>query len=765
MGDKPVLSREPYARQGCEVPAITATSREWQASWVWLDPVAFPDAQVAPVSWWADGTHAPGWRGTTGLLRRGFQAAEAPGKVWLRLSADSRYRLWINGHWAGRGPAMVGGSYAKTMAPDWWYFDCLDISDLVRVGENVIAVEVTAGPDNQTHFSQGHAGFIAELLDDAGDLLLATGSGWRGIAFTGYRPGQRKGFTRACDLRAYPPGWRLPGFDDSTWPPLVADPTPRPVLRPHALPPLAERFIAPEQGDVLTIQPGDHPVTTRLEFNQMLAGHLRFSVDAADGTELDLDFEEVPGAAENDMHRLRLTLPGGTTDYESPAYFSARTVRVTVHSQPGAAALELRGLGLVTRSQPVADRGAFTCSDPFLNDLWQVCRHSLRLCVQDIHLDSPRHQEALGDHGDYLVEMLMAYYAFGDYALAHVDVERMALDLEQQQGAQFHTSYALLLPDIAADLLLFTGDRATARAALPAIRLTLQRALAWRDPEGLLSQAPNYMFVDWIEHGGANYHHPPAAQGMGALTAFAVRALRRAAWLTRQLDENETEAADWETAAAALADAFRICLFDPERRMYRDGLRGISRQPTHGYLPPDGATDIFTRHTNILAVWAGIVTGSEAAELMRRVLADPSLPEPQPYFQHYLFDALDAAGVFQDHARTHLDLWRPMLSAHPYSLREMWTRGDYSHAWGGTPLVQLSRRVLGVEPLEPGWGAIRLDPQPLDLAWARGTVPTPHGDIAVEWRRRGQGLVVDVQAPEGITVCRTSSSPRWGSKV
>ena len=669
----------------------------------------------------------------------------------------------------------------------------MEVSEQVA-RENVIAVEVTAGPDNQTHFSQGHAGFIAELLDDAGHLLLATGSGWRGIAFTGFQAGQRKGFTRACDLRAYPHGWQLPDFDDSTWPPLVADLTPRPALRSHALPPLTEQFVAPDQtspseaapgstdlqighvharlaqqaalalrslrdppdqGDVLTIQPADHPVTTRLTFNQMLAGHLRFCAHAAEGTKLELDFEEVPGAAESDMHRLRLTLPGGTTDYESPAYFSARAVRLTVHFPPGAPALALRGLGLVTRSQPVADRGAFTCSDPFLNDLWQICRQSLRLCMQDIHLDSPRHQEALGDHGDYLVEMLMAYYAFGDYALAHVDVERMALDLEQQQGAQFHTSYALLLPDVAADLLLFTGDRATARAALPAIRLTLQRALAWRGEEGLLSQAPNYMFVDWIELGGANYHHPPAAQGMGALTAFAVRALRRAAWLTRQLDENETEAADWETAAAALADAFRICLFDPERRMYRDGLRGISRQPTHGYLPPDGATDIFTRHTNILAVWAGIVTGSEAAELMRRVLADPSLPEPQPYFQHYLFDALSAAGVFQDHARAQLDLWRPMLAAHPYSLREMWTGGDYSHAWGGTPLVQLSRRILGVEPLEPGWRAVRVHPQTLDLDWAHGTVPTPHGDITVAWRRAAHGLTVDVHAPEGINVHRS----------
>ncbi len=733
------------------IPPPLTPSPPWQARWVWLDPAAFPEAQTAPVSWWAEGAHAPDWRGTTGLLRCRFDMPETQGRCWLRVSADSCYRLWINGRFVGRGPAMVGGSFAKTMAPDWWYHDWLDISECLHQGENVIAAEVLAGPDSQTLFSQGHAGFIAEILDDAGTLLLATGPHWRGIAFTGYRPGQGKGFTRDCDLRAYPPSWQQPGFDDQAWPALVDDPTLRPALCPHGLPPLCERFVAPREGDNLSLSPGQPPV--RLEFDRMLAGHLCFSAQAGAGTSLEVVFEEIPGETPNQRRRLHLTLPEGDSTYASPAYFSARTLLV---SAQGASPVHLRGLGLMNRSQAVEDRGSFACSDPFLTELWQVCRHTLRLCLQDIHLDSPHHQESLGDHGDYLIEMLMAYYAFGDYALAHVDVERMARDLEQQQGAQFHTSYALLFPDIVADLLLFTGDQAGARAALPAIRLVLQRMLAWRGDEGLLSQAPNYMFVDWIEHGGSKYHHPPAAQGMGALTAFAVRALRRAAWLIKRLQPDSPEAEHWNTAADGLAGAFRACLYDADKLIYRDGLRGINRQPPHHWLPPDGPHQTWTRHTNILAVWSGIITGSEAAAVLRRSLADPSLPEPQPYFQHYLFEALVAADLFADCARPQLELWREMLTTHPYSLREMWTSGDHSHAWGGTPLIQLSRRILGVEPLEPGWRTVRVDPQPLDLTWAHGTVPTPHGDLTVSWQRQGSGLAVEISAPQEVTVHRRS---------
>ncbi len=415
---------------------------------------------------------------------------------------------------------------------------------------------------------------------------------------------------------------------------------------------------------------------------------------------------------------------------------------------------------MLFRSQPLSYRGGFECGDPFLNQLWQTSRWTAQLCLQEIHLDSPHHQESLGDHGDYLVEMLMGYHAFGDYALAHEDLRRMALDLEQQQGAQFHTTYALLMPELAANLLLFTGDGETAWATLPAIRLTLQRALAWRGADGLLSQAPNYMFVDWVEYAGANYHHPPAAQGMGALTAFAVRGLRRAAWLVRQLGGDPAEAADWDAQAEQMASAFRIQLFDPARGLFRDGVRGINRQPGCHGLPPDPAGDVITRHTNILAVWAGIVTGTEAAAVLERALADPTLPEPQPYFQHYLFDALAAAGMYQSRARGQLDLWRRMLSESGHSLREMWGRGDHSHAWGGTPLVQLSQRVLGAEPTAPGWQAIRLCPQTLDLDWARGVVPTPKGDIRIEWERRDSLVTLRLAAPDGIAVTAPGSRER-----
>lgn len=716
----------------------------WNTAWLWLDPGRFPGCQCAPVSWWSKDAHREGEVAAAGLLRLVIGLEQVPTQVHLRLSADSRYRLWINETWIGAGPALVGGCYGRTEAPDWWYYDGLDVTGYLRPGRNVFAVEVTCGPDQQTYFSMGRPAFAAELRGPA------PGGVWRGIPFAGYRTGKWAGLTRSCDLGCYPPGWLGAGFDDSAWPALVPVPGRAPLL-PHDLPPLAEKPVAPAGSSCCRFT-AEGPDELTLDFGELLAGHLRFTARATAGTRLEVGFNEMPTENAGGAQRVELTLPEGRSSYQSAAYFSARQIRVRAQFPPGAGELALYDIELLTRSQPLADRGEFACSDPYLDQLWRICRSNLRLCLQDIHLDSPHHQEPLGDHGDYLVEMLMAYYAFGDYALAHQDLRRMAEDFRQTRGATFHTSYALLMPDLARNLLLHTGNRDTAAAVLPAIRAILSRTLGWRGEEGLLSQAPNYMFVDWFEHAGANYHHPPAAQGMGALAAFTVRALRQAAQLCRDLGLPGTEPACWDREAAGMAQAFRARLWDAGRGLFRDGIAGLNRMPKGGFLPPDGKDNVFTRHTNILAVWAGIVDDREAASILTRAMDDAALPEPQPYFQHYLLDAMDLCGLFGRRARRQLDLWRGMLTGNPMGLREMWNGGDWSHAWGGTPLYQLSRRVLGVEPAGPDWDPIRLRPQPLDLAWARGVVPTSHGDLQIAWQRQGGNLIVRLAGAEGRSV-------------
>ena len=54
--------------------------------------------------------------------------------VLLRLTADSRYRLMVNGELVGAGPAKPSGGV--------WFVDTVDIAGHLRVGQNVVGIEV-----------------------------------------------------------------------------------------------------------------------------------------------------------------------------------------------------------------------------------------------------------------------------------------------------------------------------------------------------------------------------------------------------------------------------------------------------------------------------------------------------------------------------------------------------------------------------------------------------------------------------------------------
>jgi hypothetical protein len=71
------------------------------------------------------------------------------------------------------------------------------------------------------------------------------------------------------------------------------------------------------------------------------------------------------------------------------------------------------------------------------------------------------------------------------------------------------------------------------------------------------------------------------------------------------------------------------------------------------------------------------------------------------------------------------------------------------HGWGGTASYLLPRYVLGVQPTAPGFSRVSIRPQLGDLAWAKGVVPTPRGEIRIEMDAKAGGKVV---APAGVAV-------------
>ena len=137
------------------------------------------------------------------------------------------------------------------------------------------------------------------------------------------------------------------------------------------------------------------------------------------------------------------------------------------------------------------------------------------------------------------------------------------------------------------------------------------------------------------------------------------------------------------------------------------------------------------------------------------------VPVGSPWFLFFTLEALFQAGHSDDALQLLREQWNRMLEKGATTFWETfpghiggghWSR-SLCHGWSAAPAYFLSAKVLGVTPAAPGYSRVRIAPQPWNLRWARGTVPTPRGPVSVAWQLDEDGkLQIEYQAPEGCEV-------------
>jgi alpha-L-rhamnosidase len=735
----------------------------WQASWIWLDREEFSDFQET-----TDGKSNGLFMGMrlVALFRKDVVLEEEPTEVIAWASGSSKYRFYINGQMAGRGPSEAGGDINFKGPPSWWFYDQYDLTPLFHAGTNTITVEVSMIPEVGADYSLGRGGllFEARVTDPTGVVTTIVSDGtWNGIVSNAHM------IKAMYDAREDAGTWHDASFDHATWPAAQVLPWSlfEPVrLIPREIPPLMEFRYSPteviyeEPGRVIDpsnmlsvdaggteITPGD-PIMFTLNFDREVVGYLQFCIDAPADVHLHFFYQERVGKDDDsDVYISK----EGLQSYEAIRLRGFQHNRVTIDFKKNAendTPVIIHYMGINFTSYPVEYAGEFACSDPLLDQIWKTGRWTNQLCMQNYHLDSPIHQEPLGDTGDYMIESLIEYCCFGDARLARQDLLRTGYLLTQRDSVMFHTSYSLLFVQMLREYHDYTGDTRTVQDLLPAVHALLERFHRYLGESGLITEAPNYMFLDWITVDEFNLHHPPRIIGQGYMTAFYYQALKNAANLCVHCDAVE-KARQYQEEALVIRESFNQVLWEPDRGLYCDGRPCTAPITSYTYLPDDPAGRIyFSRQTNALAVAFGIAPDDRRQDVMERVMADASLPPVQPYFMHFMFEALFSAGLFQEHGLSEIRKWQKILDEHPSSWKESWDMGDYSHAWSGTPTYQISTRVLGLAPEKPGFTVTRISPNPGNLTWARGKILTPSGLITVSWQNNPGEFSIEIESPD-----------------
>jgi hypothetical protein len=179
-------------------------SIHWEANWIWPSTAAIaahPNQFV--------------------LFRRTFRVSESVREASLAIFADSRYRLYVNGSFAGQGPAR---------SPMYWgYYDVFDVASRLHPGLNVIAVEVRWFGRSLAWYELpprgwDHGALLCQLSIDEGQKtqIVQSDPTWKVAEDHAWDWNTPQVNNSLANIEVYHSdrvmkGWTEPQFDDSGW--------------------------------------------------------------------------------------------------------------------------------------------------------------------------------------------------------------------------------------------------------------------------------------------------------------------------------------------------------------------------------------------------------------------------------------------------------------------------------------------------------------------------------------------------------------------
>jgi hypothetical protein len=319
------------------------------------------------------------------------------------------------------------------------------------------------------------------------------------------------------------------------------------------------------------------------------------------------------------------------------------------------------------------------------------------------------------------------------------------------------------------NLYRFSGDRDAVKALMP----TIERVLRWYAPyqtsDGVLKDVVEWNLVDWSS--------VLVEDTSSILTSLWARGLREFGEMAAWLEERSSRR--WaDTLYEKVKAGFEV-FWDEARGSYVDHIVDGEQRPEMSQLA--GALAIVSglapavrwgRIVNTIADPARLVvrswTGGSQGEYSQEKIqkqhkgmyeidwdAEREIVLAEPFMSYTVHDAVAQAGradLLPDLYRR----WSEFLVNGYDTIGECWGWGTHVHGWSCTPTRDMIFYTLGVTPAEPGYTTARIAPRLGRLAWARGSVPTPHGLIAVE----AIADSVTVDSPVPIVVDFAGQAPR-----
>lgn len=520
-----------------------------------------------------------------------------------------------------------------------------------------------------------------------------------------------------------------------------------------------------------------------LDFGRPYYGIPRVDFEAEKGTVVELTYLEgddiflengrmVPPDQGSRFGARYVSRAGRQTWQLFEAQTPARYVQLVFRS--GGTPVRVHSASMISLEYPVTERGSFACSDDKLTQLWRAAVDTVYLQLEDTFvMEAARERTAYALVGE-IEQSHLAYYA------AYGDIEATELGFLYTLRSQLSSGLIPLftcgyLPTGFPRERVLLPLRSASQAVIPAYSVFyaqsvlnrhryfakagfleqqypgLVRLAQWHerqaDPEtGLLDNINGPVWLDWptwfmwkskdVCHCGANF----------GINALYCKMLDEMAEIAGHLGLSD-QAQRWRERAATVRKSLRQLFWNPKRGLYAD-------------IVVDGRqVELFSELLNGMALLYGIATPEQTATI-RRELTKPGsdLTRVSPLYLYYVLEGLIQAGEDDYSWRYLAERYTQVLEGSDFpTLPEKWPdqKDDAPpakiHGGGAGVAWSLTKHVLGIQPAAPGFAEVVFDPRPGHLTWAKGVVPTPHGDIKVEWHKDATGRIVpNIEMPKGI---------------
>lgn len=696
--------------------------------WIWLPEKIYRDEQTTVYNGFQK-SKANNY--TVAEFKRTYAFSQKIVQAELRFSGDTAFQLFCNDRIIATGPACVGGDFLgnDTVRDNFYSFETTVEPDTDEL--NFFA-RVQMFPYHIYEYSKGHGGFMISAIltfEDGSRQAIFSDESWL------VRKNRAYNAPISFDGRIKPDDFVHAEVTPNIWNTVTA-----------SIPIREETEICFNNGTI-NLSPFEEK-TVVLELDKIWGGFIKVEAEAQGELCAELICREID--EETAPEQLIFT---ENQTYRGFCMHSAGNIAVNAKNNSSHNAV--LKIFFIKTHYPVLEEADTTTSDKELNAVLHTSKHTLKICRQTHHLDSPRHCEPLACTGDYYIESLMTPFSFGDMRLAEFDLLRTAVMLEREKGRMFHTTYSLIWVRMLYDVYMLTGNEALLKKCEKALGFLLKLFESYIGENGLIETPPDYMFVDWIYIDGISMHHPPKALGQSCLNMFYFGALDSAEKIYRALGAEKT-AQNCLTKKESLRIAINELLFDHEKGCYFEGLDTPTEPQLIGeWMPQNVEKRYYLKHSNILAAFFGVCDDDTGRDLIHRIMSDKIEGDCQPYFMHYLLEAVYRLGLREQYTLEICERWKPSVQKCSKGLVEGFVapeptyRFDHSHAWGGTPLYSLAKAIMGLEIAKPGMGKITLSPSLLGLHYAKVELLTQYGKVVCEMKK---GEDLHITHPKEVTV-------------